>query len=41
MTKSGLQRPAFLHRSLQPLEAVPLGDARDAFGNECAGVCGV
>jgi hypothetical protein len=41
MTTSGLKRPAFLHRSLKPLDEVPLGGAREAFGNECAGVCGV
>ena len=48
-TRSGLNRPAFVHRSLQPLENVdfenrirlPLFDSDDQFGNECEGMCGV
>lgn len=44
MTKLGLRHPAFLHRSLQPLDTVdfdPQRDQVDMFGNECEGHCGV
>ncbi len=45
MTMSGLVRPAFLHRSLVPLDEVDLTDPQkdqvDMFQNECEGYCGV
>lgn len=44
MSMSGLKRPAFLHRSLQPLDTVdfdPGRDQVDMFGNECEGHCGI
>lgn len=45
MTMSGLVRPAFLHRSLAPLDEVDLTDPQedqvDMFQNECEGYCGV
>jgi hypothetical protein len=44
MSMSGLKRPAFLHRSLQPLDAVDFDlnrDQVDMFGNECEGHCGI
>ncbi|KKM78900.1 hypothetical protein LCGC14_1355320 [marine sediment metagenome] len=45
MTMSGLVRPAYLHRSLVPLEEVdltdPYKDQVNMFENECSGYCGV
>ena len=52
LTTAGVTRPAFLHRSLRPLDEVDFlrwrdtpGQAHlfnlDGFGNECEGVCGV
>lgn len=47
MGSDGISGQTFLHRSLVPLEFVPLTGADtgqqelDGFGNECAGVCGV
>jgi hypothetical protein len=52
MTAAGVERPAYLHRSLTPLEDVDFlrwrnkkGQTslfdRDGFGNECEGMCGV
>lgn len=42
MTASGLKRPAFLHRSLTPLEMVNFEErTKDLFGSECDGYCGV
>ena len=45
MSMSGLKHPAFLHRSLQPLDAVDFSpkdrDQVDMFGNECEGHCGI
>ena len=38
---NGVAFPAFLHRSLVPLDEVELGDRGEGFGNECSGVCGV
>lgn len=45
MTRSGIARPVFLHRSLKPLREVDFtdkqGDLFDGFQNECEGMCGV
>lgn len=42
LTASGVKNPAYLHRSLEPLEKVDLGENQlDLFDNECSGVCGV
>ena len=40
-TQSGVDRPAYLHRSLQPLDAVEFGNQIDLFDNECEGMCGL
>ena len=48
-TNAGVERPAFLHRSLKPLDTIDFSDMRDAgqmdlwgnWGNECEGMCGV
>ena len=44
MTMGGIEQPAFVHRSCQPLAAVdfdPQRDQVDMFINECEGMCGV
>lgn len=44
-TRAGERLPAFLHRSLKPLDEVdvsdPYKDQGELFGNECEGMCGV
>jgi hypothetical protein len=46
MTKTGIQQPVFLHRSLRPLEEIDFGNGLslpllNQFTNECEGMCGV
>lgn len=48
MSRSGVARPVFLHRSLQPLRLIDFAERRrlplfesDQFQNECEGMCGV
>ena len=48
MSRSGVARPVFLHRSLQPLRQINFAERRrlplfetDQFQNECEGMCGV
>ena len=48
MSRSGIARPVFVHRSLQPLRMIDFAERRrlplfesDQFQNECEGVCGV
>jgi len=46
MSRAGVERPVFLHRSLVPLRAVDVSSEEDRgqknmFGNECEGMCGV
>lgn len=46
MTKTGIEQPVFLHRSLQPLEQIDFGKrlglpVLDGFTGECEGMCGV
>lgn len=48
MTQSGVKNPAFVHRSLKPLDEVDFIDKTqaklwdlDGFRNECMGMCGV
>jgi hypothetical protein len=43
-TKKGIERPAYLHRSLKPLIQIDFSRGQrllDGFGNECEGHCGV
>lgn len=45
-TKAGIKRPAFVHRSLVPLDQVVFREAHstplfDSFSEECEGLCGV
>ena len=46
MTKTGVQQPVFLHRSLQPLDQIDFGQrlglpVLNGFTGECEGMCGV
>jgi len=40
---SGSDGPLYLHRSLMPLDKVPINEGlfQDLFGNECEGLCGL
>jgi hypothetical protein len=45
MTKTGIEKPVFLHRSLQPLEQIDFGQrlglpVLNGFNGECTGMCG-
>jgi hypothetical protein len=44
MSSTGVRSPAYLHRTCTPLELVDLGNdggAKDVFGKDCEGLCGV
>lgn len=45
MTKAGVERPVYLHKSLKPMREFAPGNraqlAPEGFGNECEGLCGV